>query len=89
VEDKRNTYRLFAILNPTNYKKDKSYLQHWTGPSFALSKVAAAGETLSALAVSRCGKYLAVGSMTTGDVDIYVSFSLQVQLVSIHDWLKF
>jgi len=77
VEDKRNTDRLFVIVNPTNYKKDKSYLQHWTGPMFSLTKVAAVGETLSALAVSRCGKYLAVGSMTSGDIDIYISFSLQ------------
>lgn len=77
VQEKRNTYRLYLILNPTNYKKNKSYLQHWTAPDFSLTKVAAAGETLSALAVSRCGRYLAVGSMTNGDVDIYISFSLQ------------
>jgi prolactin regulatory element-binding protein len=77
VQDKRNCYRLYVVLNPTNYKQNKSYLQHWTGPDFSLTKVAVAGETLSALAVSRCGRYLAVGSMTNGDVDIYVAFSLQ------------
>jgi prolactin regulatory element-binding protein len=31
---------------------------------------------LSALAVSKCGRFVAVGSMTTGDVDIYIAFSL-------------
>ena len=74
--------RLFVILNPLDYKKHKSYLQHWTGPSpFTLTKVKEVGSVLSALAVSKCGKYLAIGSMTTGDVDIYVSFSLQVSFL--------
>jgi hypothetical protein len=80
IEDKKKAIRLFVILNPLDYKKHKSYLQHWTGPSpFTLTKVKEVGSVLSALAVSKCGKYLAIGSMTTGDVDIYVSFSLQVR----------
>jgi len=78
VEDKRNTQRLFVILNPVNYKQHKSYIQHWTGPSFAITRVTPVGGTLSALAVSRCGKYVAIGSMGDGDVDIYIAFSLQV-----------
>ena len=77
VEEKTNNNRLYVILNPTN-SKHKSYIQHWTGPNYTLTKVAQAGEPLSALAVSRCGRYIAVGSMTTGDVDIYIAFSLQV-----------
>jgi len=77
VEDKRNTTRLFVIVNPINYKQNKSYIQQWTGPSFAISQVSCVGEALSALAVSKCGRYLAIGSMTTGDVDIYIAYSLQ------------
>ena len=77
VEDRGNVNRLFAILNPTS-SKSKAYIQHWTGPSFALTKIAQVAEPLSALAVSRCGKFIATGTMTTGDVDIYVAFSLQV-----------
>lgn len=80
VEDKRNISRLFVIMNPINYKQHKSYIQHWTGPSFSLTHVACAGEALSALAVSKCGRYVAIGSMTTGDVDIYIAYSLQVNL---------
>jgi hypothetical protein len=67
-----------VIINPLNYKQNKSYLQHWTGPTFSLTKVAPVGEALSALAVSKCGRYVAIGSMTSGDVNIYIGFSLQV-----------
>jgi hypothetical protein len=67
-----------VILNPVNYKLHKSYIQHWTGPTFAITKVAPVGEALSALAVSKCGRYVAIGSMGSGDVDIYIGFSLQV-----------
>lgn len=81
MEDKRNITRLFVILNPINYKQNKSYIQHWTGPAFSLSQVACVGEALSALAVSKCGRYIAIGSMTTGDVDIYIAYSLQVHIL--------
>lgn len=80
--------RLFVILNPINYKQNKSYIQQWTGPTFTLSQVACVGEALSALAVSRCGRYIAIGSMTTGDVDIYIAYSLQVAVILVSSRLN-
>ena len=71
--------RLFTIINPVSSSKLPSFLQLWDTSSFLLVKsVAFNSSPLSALATSPCGKFVAVGSMFGGTVNIYTAFNLQV-----------
>ncbi|XP_063839030.1 prolactin regulatory element-binding protein [Ostrinia nubilalis] len=77
IEDKPNEYRMFTIANPlTRSGKQKGLLQLWTR-SGSLRRAACAPESLSALAVRDDGRFVGVGTMFSGSVDIYVAFSLQ------------
>ncbi|XP_076647575.1 guanine nucleotide-exchange factor SEC12 [Halictus rubicundus] len=75
VEDKSKT-QLFMLSNAV-VGKNVSFLQMWDIDSGNIVKVAPYYETLSALAVSDDGKFVAVGTMFSGSVDIYVAFSLR------------
>lgn len=67
------------LANPTGLaKKQNSYLQRWLPSEGALEKVAVVNESLSALAVRDDGRFVAVGTMFSGSVSIYIAFSLQV-----------
>ncbi|XP_023013950.2 guanine nucleotide-exchange factor SEC12 [Leptinotarsa decemlineata] len=78
-EDKKSA--LYTISNPTGVaKKQKSYLQQWLPEDGLLKKVAEFDECLSALAVRDDGRFVAVGTMFSGSVLIYASFSLQPML---------
>lgn len=67
------------LANPTGLaKKQKSYLQKWCPNVGTLTKVALVDESLSALAVRDDGRFVALGTMFSGSVSIYVAFSLQV-----------
>ncbi|XP_028156589.1 uncharacterized protein LOC114350132 [Ostrinia furnacalis] len=68
-------YRTVTILSPP---KQKGLLQLWTR-SGSLRRAACAPESLSALAVRDDGRFVGVGTMFSGSVDIYVAFSLQVR----------
>nr|SVE93679.1 EOG090X07XQ [Scapholeberis mucronata] len=71
--------RLFTIVNPVGNSKLPSFLQLWDTSSFLLIKsVAYNSSPLSALASSPCGKFVAVGSMSGGAVNIFTSFNLQL-----------
>jgi hypothetical protein len=64
--------------------EQKAFLQLWLPDSGSLWQAVPCSDTLSALAVSDDGKFVAVGTMFNGSVSVYVAFSLQVQfLVSI------
>lgn len=71
--------KLFTITNPTGRAgKQKAYLQMWEPESAELLKVASVDESLSALAVRDDGRFVAIGTMFSGSVSIYIAFSLQV-----------
>jgi prolactin regulatory element-binding protein len=88
--------RLFTITNPIKSKLP-SFLQLWDTSSFLLIKsVAHKSSAISALATSPCGKFVAIGSMFGGSVDIYTAFNLQVMKSnvksdknSISNWIIF
>ncbi|XP_072936813.1 guanine nucleotide-exchange factor SEC12 [Epargyreus clarus] len=76
VEDKPGEYRLFTIANPLSRSgRQRGLLQQWAGGE--LRRGAATREALSALAVRADGRFVGVGTMFSGSVDIYIAFSLQ------------
>ncbi|CAG9784693.1 unnamed protein product [Diatraea saccharalis] len=77
VEDREGEHRMFSIANPLSRSgRQRGLLQAWDSAG-RLVRVRAAGEALSALAVRDDGRYVGVGTMYSGSVDIYVAFSLQ------------
>lgn len=79
VEGSDNKCALYMLSNPTGLaKKQKSYLQQWSPDTGNMNKVAIIDESLSALAVRDDGRFVAVGTMFSGSVSIYIAFSLQV-----------
>lgn len=78
IEDKKNEYRMFTIANPlTRSGRQRGLLQSWEPKTGALRNSALANESLSALAVRDDGRFVGVGTMFSGSVDIYIAFSLQ------------
>ncbi|KAJ8729720.1 hypothetical protein PYW08_001301 [Mythimna loreyi] len=78
IEDQKDEYRMFTIANPlTRSGKQRGLLQAWEPRSGALRRSALASESLSALAVRDDGRFVGVGTMFSGSVDIYIAFSLQ------------
>lgn len=72
------------LTNPTGLAKNqKSYLQKWFAVEGVLDKVAEVDESLSALAVRDDGRFVAIGTMFSGSVSIYIAFSLQVMFLYI------
>jgi len=69
--------RLFTIVNPASQSRLVSYLQHWDTSTFLLAQSVPLASAISALAVSPCGKFVAVGSMFGGSVDVYTAFNLR------------
>nr|XP_003707796.1 PREDICTED: prolactin regulatory element-binding protein [Megachile rotundata] len=74
-EDKSKT-KLFTLSNAI-VGKNPSFLQMWDIESGSVIKTVPFKETLSALAVSDDGKFVAVGTMFSGSVDIFIAFSLR------------
>lgn len=84
IEGEKDKSALYMLANPTGVaKKQKSYLQKWTPSEGALVKVAELDESLSALAVRDDGRFVALGTMFSGSVSLYIAFSLQVNLLLI------
>ena len=70
---------MFTIANPlTRSGRQKGLLQSWEPRTGVLKRSALANESLSALAVRDDGRFVGVGTMFSGSVDIYIAFSLQV-----------
>jgi len=77
VEEDHKKSRLFLICNPVSrVGAQTAYIQLWD-PAQGLRRAAQVEESLSALAVRDDGRFVAVGTMFTGTVDIYIAFSLQ------------
>ncbi|XP_015127284.1 prolactin regulatory element-binding protein [Diachasma alloeum] len=74
--DKKSKAQLF-ILSNSIVAKNPSYLQLWDLEQGCIVRSTSFREALSAIAVSDDGKFVAVGTMFSGSVDIFVAFSLQ------------
>ncbi|XP_054742453.1 prolactin regulatory element-binding protein isoform X2 [Anastrepha obliqua] len=78
IEAQRDKYRLFTITNPFGkVGKQRGFLQQWDCISGQLRNAVQIDESLASLAVRDDGRFVAVGSMFTGTVSIYIAFSLQ------------
>jgi len=78
IEGEQNKSSLYMLANPTGRAgKQKAYLQKWLPTDGILTKVVAIDESLSALAVRDDGRFVALGTMFSGSVSIYIAFSLQ------------
>ncbi|XP_034941483.1 prolactin regulatory element-binding protein [Chelonus insularis] len=74
--EKKSKTELFMLSNAI-LAKNPSYLQLWDVDQGSIVKSVEFKETLSAMAVSDDGKFVAVGTMFSGTVDIFIAFSLQ------------
>ncbi|KAJ8888674.1 hypothetical protein PR048_008166 [Dryococelus australis] len=78
AEDRESPSRLFSIMNPVGRSgRHKAYLQLWDPSEGMLKRDVSYAESLSALAVSDNGRFVAVGTMFSGSVSMHVAFSLQ------------
>ncbi|XP_077301285.1 guanine nucleotide-exchange factor SEC12 [Arctopsyche grandis] len=78
VEEDKDACRLFTLANPLGRSgKQKGLIQSWKPNDGTLIKSITIDESLSALAVRDDGRFIAVGTMFSGSVSIYVAFSLQ------------
>lgn len=78
IETKEKKYRIFTIANPLGKSgKQKGFLQQWNIDTGKLNNIVEIDESLSALAVRDDGRFVAVGTMFSGSVSIYIAFSLQ------------
>ena len=71
-------YKVFTIVNPVGASKPPSYLHRWNSKSYTIEQGVAVIGSLSALAVTDNGNYVATGSMFDGTVEIYTTFNLAV-----------
>ncbi|CAH2243949.1 jg24059 [Pararge aegeria aegeria] len=77
IEDS-DGFRMFTIANPlARSGKQKGLLQLWEPRTGRLVRSVLSAESLSALAVRDDGRFVGVGTMFSGSVDIYIAFSLQ------------
>ncbi|XP_017857252.1 PREDICTED: prolactin regulatory element-binding protein [Drosophila arizonae] len=78
VEAHKDNYRLFTIANPLGkVGKQRGYLQQWDCTSGQLRAAVPIDESLASLAVRDDGRFVAVGTMFSGSVSMYIAFSLQ------------
>jgi prolactin regulatory element-binding protein len=78
IEGNNERYRMFTISNPIGKSgKVKGFLQQWNIETGRLNNITGFDEVLSTLAVRDDGRFVAVGTMSTGSVYIYIAFSLQ------------
>jgi len=78
VEGNKKEYRLFTITNPLGkVGKQKGYLQKWECDNGKIKIGEEIKESLASLAVRDDGRFVAIGTMFSGSISIYVAFSLQ------------
>ncbi|KAM7352776.1 guanine nucleotide-exchange factor SEC12 [Cochliomyia hominivorax] len=78
IEAQRDKYRLFTITNPLGkVGKQKGFLQQWDCTVGKLRLAVAIDESLASLAVRDDGRFVAIGTMFSGSVSMYIGFSLQ------------
>ncbi|XP_035904971.1 prolactin regulatory element-binding protein [Anopheles stephensi] len=78
VEGVKDKFRLFTLANPfAKSGKAKGLLQQWNPEAGRLTGVVEIDESLAALAVRDDGRFVAIGTMFSGSVSVYIAFSLQ------------
>lgn len=78
IEGRSDKFRLFTLANPFGKTgKLKGFLQQWNIETGKLNSIVEIDESLSALAVREDGRFVAVGSMFSGSISVYIAFSLQ------------
>ncbi|XP_035777601.1 prolactin regulatory element-binding protein-like [Anopheles albimanus] len=78
IEGQKDRCRLFTLANPfAKSGKAKGLLQQWDPEAGRLTGVVEIDESLAALAVRDDGRFVAIGTMFSGSVSIYIAFSLQ------------
>lgn len=78
IEGRKDKFRLFTLSNPLGKSgKQTGFLQQWNIDTGKLNKIVEIDESLSALTVREDGRFVAIGTMFTGSVSIYIAFSLQ------------
>lgn len=81
VENDARKFKVFTISNPVGQSKPPSYLHRWDPKSFTIEQGVPISGSLSALAVSDNGNFVATGAMSDGTVEIYTSFNLAVSFL--------
>jgi len=76
IEGDSRKFKVFTIVNPVGASKPPSYLHRWNSKSFTIEQGVPVTGSLSALAVSDNGNFVATGSMFDGTVEIYTAFNL-------------
>lgn len=87
IEGNNERPRLFTISNPIGKGgKIKGFLQQWNIETGRLNNIQGFDEVLSALAVRDDGRFVSVGTMSTGSVYIFIAFSLQkvLHVTNVH-----
>uniref|UniRef100_A0A182W8X1 Uncharacterized protein n=1 Tax=Anopheles minimus TaxID=112268 RepID=A0A182W8X1_9DIPT len=78
VEGQKDKFRLFTLANPfAKAGKAKGLLQQWDPDAGRLTGVVEIDESLAALAVRDDGRFVAIGTMFSGSVAVYIAFSMQ------------
>lgn len=78
IEGRNDKFRLFTLANPLGKSgKSKGFLQQWNIETGKLNTIVEIDESLAALTVREDGRFVAVGTMFTGSVSVYIAFSLQ------------
>lgn len=78
IEGRKEKFRLFTLSNPLGKTgKLRGFLQQWNVETGKLNNIVEIEESLSALSVREDGRFVAVGTMFSGSVFVYVAFSLQ------------
>lgn len=84
IEGEEEKSAIYTLANPTGVaRRQKTFLQQWIPEDGSLKKVVMFDECLAALAVRDDGRFVAVGTMFSGSVCIYIAFSLQVNNIII------
>jgi len=76
IEGESKRFKVFTIVNPVGASKPPSYLQRWDPKSYTIEQAIPIEGSLSALATSDNGNFVATGSMFDGTVEIYTAFNL-------------
>lgn len=78
IEGQTDRHRLFTISNPLGKtSKAKGFIQQWNVETGRLNNIVEVDESLSALAVRDDGRFLAVGTMFSGSVEMFIAYSLK------------
>ena len=83
IEGDSKKFKVFTISNPVGASKPPALLHRWDPKSYTIEQAVPVTGSLSALAVSDNGNFVATGSMFDGTVEIYTAFNLLVTILNL------